>query len=277
MLTAFVGCAGVGKNTIIKELIARYPDQYEIFPTLTTRAMRPGEREGDPYHYVSKEEFCRLIDEGEIYEWQQIHDGNYYGGSRQVLRKHLAGGKSLIKDIDVLGAQAYKEKLSDITKILSLFLYVEDLNQLLERMRTRGDTEENIQIRARRFPMEMASSVDCDYMVSNEQIADTTDAVNCLLHNENALGGIYRPSEKAGIPDERTISAQQEKIRKGDRLPPVELRFNGSELLIVDGADRYLAALREKAFVQKKIRQLTDETLRPIRMDSKDFIKIAGK
>ena len=80
MLTAFVGCAGVGKNTIIKELIARYPDKYEIFPTLTTRPMRPGEREGDPYHYVSKETFCRPIEEGEIYEWQQIHDGNYYGG-----------------------------------------------------------------------------------------------------------------------------------------------------------------------------------------------------
>ena len=276
MLTAFVGCAGVGKNTIIKELIARYPDKYEIFPTLTTRPKRPGEREGDPYHYVSKETFRRLIDEGEIYEWQQIHDGNYYGGSRQVLRKHLEGGKSLIKDIDVLGAKTYKEKLGDITKILSLFLYVEDLNQLLERMRGRGDSEENIQIRAQRFPMEMASSVDCDYMVSNERVQDTADAVDCLLRNEELFGGVYRPCTELGLPEEEAVDALRERIRAGERLEPVELRFNGSELLITEGADRYLAAKLENAFIQKKIRYLTDETLLPVPLTAEAFTAHGG-
>lgn len=267
MLTAFVGCAGVGKNTIIRQLISAYPDRYEIFPTLTTRPMREGEVEGNPYHFVTKERFRQLIDEGEIYEWQIIHDGNYYGGSREVLRKHLAGGKSLIKDIDVLGANTYKQKLSDITKILSLFLYVDDLNVLLDRMRGRGDTEENIRIRAERFSMEMQASKDCDYMVSNDVIKDTTDEVDCLLRNEEELGGVYRPAAKEGIPSEEAIARAMNSFSTGEAPHAVELGFNGKELLIIDGADRYVAAKRNGAFIQKKIRSLTDASLAAADMD----------
>ncbi len=275
MLTAFVGCAGVGKNTIIKELIGRYPEVYEIFPTLTTRAMRPGEVEGNPYHYVSKEEFRRLIDEGEIYEWQMIHDGNYYGGSRQVLRKHLAGGKQLIKDIDVLGARTYKEKLGDITKILSVFLYVEDLNELLERMRGRGDSEADIKKRAERFPMEMAESVDCDYLVNNEDVGDTTDAVNCLLRNEETLNGLYRPC--AGqLPSLQDIEDAAKRLELGN-AQPVELCFNGSELLITRGASDYIAARRKKAFVQKKIRCRTDRSLKPCEIDLQKWEELLAR
>ncbi len=262
MLTAFVGCAGVGKNTIIKELIGLYPDKYEIFPTLTTRPMREGEVEGNPYHFVTKERFRALLDAGEIYEWQIIHDGNYYGGSREVLRKHLAGGKSLIKDIDVLGANTYKQKLGDITKILSLFLYVDDLNVLLERMRARGDREEDIKIRAERFSMEMEASRDCDYMVSNDVIRDTTDEVNCLLQNEEQLGGLYLPGREEGIPSEKMIAAETEMIASGCQIEAVELGFNGEELVIIEGAARYAAARRTKTFIQKKIKTLTDPSLK---------------
>ncbi len=276
MLTAFVGCAGVGKNTIIKELIAAYPQKYEIFPTLTTRAMREGEVEGNPYHFVTKERFRELIDKGEIYEWQIIHDGNYYGGSREVLRRHLLGGKSLIKDIDVLGANTYKQKLSDITKILSLFLYVDDLNVLLDRMRSRGDSEENIRIRAGRFEMEMAASIDCDYMVSNDVIRDTTDEVHCILSNEESLNGLYRPALAAGLPGEDEVAAAEKALDRGERLQSVELGFNGSELLIIEGAARYAAAGRRGAFIQKKIRTLTNPALEPTDMSLAQWEKFVS-
>ena len=263
MLAAFVGCAGVGKNTIIKELINLYPDLYAIFPTLTTRAMRPGEVEGNPYHFVTKERFLELLNEGEIYEWQQIHDGNYYGGSRQVLRKHLASGKTLIKDIDVLGAETYKQKLGDITKILSVFLYVDDLNVLLERMRSRGDDEENIKVRAGRFQMEMESSVNSDYMVSNDVIRDTADEIHCLLTNENEKGGLYRPVQGAHVPTKDEIAFEEELLLNGKAPAPVELVFNGSELMIKSSAARYAAAKRRGAFIQKVVRTLTDASLKP--------------
>ncbi len=260
MLAAFVGCAGVGKNTVIGRLIAAYPERYEIFPTLTTREMRPGEREGDPYHYVTKEQFEALIREGEIYEYEIIHNGNYYGGSKKVLREHLKSGRTLIKDIDVLGARTYKTKLSGITRILSVFLYVEDMNTLLDRMRARGDSEENIQKRAERFPLEMDLSSDSEYMVNNDRLEDTTAAVNCLLENEVRLGGVYRPCKDCRVPSEAEISASAGNEGKAEA---VELVFNGRELLIADGAARYVSAMRSGAFIQKKIKRLTDTSLKP--------------
>ena len=246
MLCAFVGCAGVGKNTIIRELIKQYPDKYGIFPTLTTRKMREGEKEGDPYHFVTREQFEALLQAGEIYEYQQIHDGSYYGGSRQVLKKHLESGKILIKDIDVLGAETYKRELSSITKIMSLFLCVDDVNTLLERMRGRGDTEESIQQRAKRFPMEMEMSKTCDYLVANEDIQLTTRMVDLLLTKE-ALNEDYELAGSCTVPSEREI------LECADKEGYVKLCYNGSELLIADGADGYASSKRNGTFIQKRV------------------------
>ena len=251
MLCAFVGCAGVGKNTIIRELIKQYPDKYGIFPTLTTRKMREGEKEGDPYHFVTREQFEKLLEEGEIYEYQQIHDGSYYGGSKQVLKKHLESGKILIKDIDVLGAETYKRELSGITKIMSLFLCVDDVNTLLERMRGRGDTEESIQQRAKRFPMEMEMSKTCDYLVANEDIQLTTKMVDLLLTNE-ANSETYELAASCAVPSEKEIAEYADKEGR------VELCCNGEALLITEGAAGYARSKRNGSFIQKHVASQPD-------------------
>ena len=251
MLCAFVGCAGVGKNTIIRELIKQFPEKYGIFPTLTTRKMREGEKEGDPYHFVTREQFEALLDAGEIYEYQQIHDGSYYGGSRQVLKKHLESGKILIKDIDVLGAETYKRELGSITKIISLFLCVDDVNTLLERMRGRGDTEESIQQRAKRFPMEMEMSRTCDYLVANEDIQLTARIVDLLLTNE-AMNENYMLSSGCAVPSEEDI------LGCADKDCRVELCYNGKELLITEGAAGYARSKRNGSFIQKHVASQPD-------------------
>lgn len=261
MLATFVGCAGVGKNTVIQEIIKTHPDRYENFPTLTTREMRQGESQGNPYIFMSKEEFERLLDEGEIYEWQKIHNGQYYGGSRKVLREHLASGRTLVKDIDVLGAKTYKEKLSDITKILSVFLYVDSFETLIERMRGRGDEPDDIEARAGRFHMEMAESVDCDYMVNNIEVAASAAATECLLRCEEA-GETHYHCAAGCTADEEEIADQIERIKNGERLEGVILTYNGTELLITEGAARYEAAKRENAFIQKIIATLPDYDLK---------------
>lgn len=250
MLVTFVGCAGVGKNTIIDELIKSDPDYYGMFPTLTTREPREGEKEGERYHFVSPEEFKKRLAEGEIYEHEIIHSSNtYYGGSKKVLEKHLATGKTLIKDIDVLGARTYKQKLSGITRILSVFLYVEDLEILIERMRMRGDKEEDIMTRRKRFPMEMAMSSDSEYMVNNISITETAAAINAIIRNEDELGGWYRPAEGCEV--------------QGEDMDWAELTFNGNELLITAGAAAYAKAMREGRFIQKKVRTLTNCDIKP--------------
>lgn len=268
MLAAFVGCAGVGKNTIIDEIMKMNPDRYSMFPTLTTRAPREGEIEGERYHFVTREDFERRLAEGEIYEHEMIHGDYYYGGSKKVLQKHLATGKTLIKDIDVLGARTYKNKLKDVTRIISVFLYVEDLEILIDRMRRRGDKEEDIAQRRLRFPMEMASSGDSEYMVNNIVIKDTAEAVNCLLMTEVDRSGIYRISSKCAVPTEEEVMSSQDEA--------AELVYNGKELLIVKGAAAYVRSMREGTFLQKKIRSTTDETLQPADIgfdDWKEFCK----
>ena len=156
---------------------------------------------------MTREQFEALLDAGEIYEYQQIHDGSYYGGSRQVLKKHLESGKILIKDIDVLGAETYKREIGSITKIISLFLCVDDVNTLLERMRGRGDTEESIQQRAKR-------SSGC-VMPSEEDILGCADK-DCrvelcyngkeLLITEGAAG--YARSKRNGSFIQKHVASQ---------------------------------------------------------------------
>ena len=260
MLVTFVGCAGVGKNTIIDELIKRYPQKYRILPTLTTREMRKGETQGNPYYFVSKAEFLKLLDDGELYEHEFIHNSDYYGGSKRILRECVQEGKVLLKDIDVLGSATLKKKLSDQMRVMAIFLYVEDKNTLLERMRGRGNSEEEILNRSKRFDFEMERSYENEYMLNNVYIKDTADIAAYILEIE-AQNGIYRPSKSASEVDKSKLEQARNDIKNGKRLESVILTYNGLELLVTDGYERYLAAGEANAFIQKKIVSPTDTSI----------------
>lgn len=260
MLVTFVGCSGAGKNTIITDLLGEYPEEYGLLPTLTTRAIRPGESEGNPYYFVSKEEFLRQIDEGTIYEYQQIHEGEYYGGSRKVLAKALATGKTLLKDIDILGSATYKEKLSDQFKVLSLFLYVDE-EELIRRLHARGDKEESIQARVSRFPLEISLSGTSDYMVNNLS-REATGAIARALLTAEKKEIRYTLAADCPLPTAQEVEKAMAQARSETGLAPVEMGFNGRQILIVEGAERYAAALKSGAFVQKKFSSLPDEGLK---------------
>ncbi len=251
MLVAFVGCAGVGKNTIINDLLERYPDEYDILQTLTTRGMRDNESQGNPYYFVSPEEFQAQIDDGRIYEYERIHN-HMYGGSREVLAKKRAEGKTLIKDIDILGANKLKQSLKDDIRVLSVFLYVDNKEELLNRLRHRGDAEEDIELRSRRFDMEMALSISADYLINNNDRELSGKTIDAIIRAENS-GAIYMPAEGCQIPSKEAVDALAAEAQSGASLARVEVGFTGSELVILEGADRYLAAVRTGAFVQKRI------------------------
>ncbi len=255
MLVAFVGCSGVGKNTIIKDLLSKHSDEYDILQTLTTRAMRAGESQGDPYYFVSPEEFQAQIDDGRMYEHERIH-GSLYGGSRDVLDKKRAEGKTLLKDIDILGANKLKQSLKNDIRVLSVFLYVEDSEVLIKRLRDRGDAEDDIVVRQRRFDMEMALSISADYLINNNNRELTAKAVDAIIRAETS-GAIYMPAYGCQIPSEESVDALSAEARSGASLARVEAGFTGSEIVILEGADRYLAAMRTGAFVQKRISNLS--------------------
>ena len=99
MLVILSGVAGAGKDTIKKELIKRM-DNVESLPSYTSRPMREGDVEGGTYHFVSKEEFEKMIENKEFYEFD-IHHNHYYGTSRKLLNDKIKSGKIIVKDIDV--------------------------------------------------------------------------------------------------------------------------------------------------------------------------------
>ena len=151
MIVIFSGPSGAGKSTVIKELISS-ANEYALMPTVTTRSPRAGETEGDPYHFVSKAQFDEMIKRDEFYEYQGVHT-NYYGTSKSILKNSLATGKILLKDIDVLGTMALKDCLADVTDIFTIFLTI-DKQTLLERLKGRNETDEEIAVRLSRYEKE---------------------------------------------------------------------------------------------------------------------------
>ena len=96
MLVILSGVAGAGKDTIKKELIKRM-ENVESLPSFTSRPMREGDIEGQTYNFVSREEFEKMIENEEFYEYD-IHHDQYYGTSRKLLNDKMKSGKIIVKD-----------------------------------------------------------------------------------------------------------------------------------------------------------------------------------
>lgn len=177
MLIIVSGSAGVGKNTIINELLAEY-NNLTLMTTVSTRAMRPGEEQGRPYYFVTLEEFNAMVERGEMLETCPIH-GNMYGSSRKILEEKTAEGKVLIKDIDVEGTLNLKKLLPDV---VAIYLKPPSIDVLRERLIGRG--EKDIDLRLKRYEYEESMSVHYDYVLINDKMEDTLAALREILAKE---------------------------------------------------------------------------------------------
>ena len=119
MFIMLAGSSGVGKNTLINDLKPKN-SSVVLMPTLTTRAMRAGEVEGNPFYYLTKEEFEDKVKAGELFEHELIH-GNFYGSSKIIFNEYLKSGKILMKDIGVEGAINLSRILKPFTNTIRVF------------------------------------------------------------------------------------------------------------------------------------------------------------
>ena|SRR5215471_8257443 len=94
--------SGTGKDTVIYALKQQGMNFY-VVPSFTTRSPRPGESEGNPYQFVSQEIFERMVSQGELLEYANVH-GNWYGQPRKPIRENLSSGRDVLLKIDVKGA-----------------------------------------------------------------------------------------------------------------------------------------------------------------------------
>lgn len=166
-LFLIVGPSGSGKGTVITLLKERYPEF--VYPvSYTTREPRPGEKEGQVYHYISKQEFEQGIEQGRFLEWAQVHENNYYGTSREQILKALEAGKVVVREIDIQGFKSISAKLPK-ENLVSIFLQVTDLEDLKRRILGRGVLpEEELNRRMDSARKEIAESHLCDYRIDSK-------------------------------------------------------------------------------------------------------------
>ena len=183
MLIIMSGSAGVGKNTIINELLKEY-NNLTLMTTVSTRAMRPGEEQGRPYYFVTLDEFNAMVERGEMLETCPIH-GNMYGSSRKILEEKEKEGKVLIKDIDVEGTLNLKKILPDI---VTIYLKPKSIEVLRERLIGRG--EKDIDLRLKRYEYEEEMSKHYDYVLVNDKMEDTLEVLRKILKEETEKRGV---------------------------------------------------------------------------------------
>lgn len=168
LLFIVIGPPGSGKNTLMNYVLARTSNLTQI-ATVTTRPPRDYEQHGREHLFVDAAEFARMIAANELLEWQQIHRSRaLYGIPRRVVADAVQGGRDLIADIEVLGA-TYIRSLYPQNSVL-VFVMPPTIEALIERMRKRGDSEEEIAERLKRVPTEMAFAPLCDYTIVNDEM-----------------------------------------------------------------------------------------------------------
>lgn len=179
-LLVLSGASGVGKSTAITGMRKKYPNMF-FSVSATTRNMRDGDVDGVTYYFKSREEFLRMIDAGEFYEYAQYAD-NFYGTPKAPVEERLSRGEDVIMDIEVQGALQIKERCPDAVLI---FLVAKDFSVVESRLRGRGDTsEEDIKKRLQQAKWEYTQAHNYHYIVLSDTPERTVNDIDCILQAE---------------------------------------------------------------------------------------------
>jgi guanylate kinase len=174
------GPSGVGKGTLIAQLLRRLPD-LELSVSATTREPRPGEQDGRDYHFLRREEFDRRAEAGEFLEFA-TYSGNRYGTLRSEIDRRLAAGRSVVLEIEVQGARQVRAAMPESVQI---FIAPPEPAALRERLLARGkDSPEAIDARLAVAAQELAAQDEFAYRVVNDELDRATDELEQIVRAE---------------------------------------------------------------------------------------------
>ncbi len=173
--------SGAGKSSLISALLQDKPADMQVSVSHTTRDMRPGENNGEHYHFVSVEEFKALIEEGAFFEWAEVF-GNYYGTSRKVIEQTLEQGIDVFLDIDWQGAQQVKKLMPEA---IGIFILPPSRHELERRLTGRGqDSQEVIASRMAQCVSEMSHHNEYEFVIVNDNFATALTDLQAIIRSQ---------------------------------------------------------------------------------------------
>lgn len=184
-LTVLAGPTAVGKGTLTAWVREHHPEIW-ISVSATTRARRPGERDGVHYHFVSEEEFDRLVEGEELLEWAVVHRDARYGTPRRPVEEAVDNGRPALLEIDLQGARQVRERMPEA---LFVFLAPPSWEELVRRLVGRGT--EDADERERRLGTargELAAEEEFDVTIVNGRIHDAGLALVELMQSGASFG-----------------------------------------------------------------------------------------
>jgi guanylate kinase len=186
--------SGAGKSSIVNACLARDPNIC-LSISFTSRQPRPGERHAEHYHFVSADEFQRMVANGDFFEHALVH-GDWKGTARQSVEPQLARGKDVLLEIDWQGADQVRAKVPDA---VSVFILPPSRQALEQRMRARGqDSDEVIRRRLAAAREEMSHYEAFDYVIVNEHF-DTAVEEMCAIFIASRLRRDLQKERHAGL------------------------------------------------------------------------------
>ncbi len=184
------GPSGAGKGTLVSRLLDVIPDAW-VSVSATTRQPRPGESDGISYYFMDQSRFDELVSQGGFLEWATVH-GNSYGTLKSSVQEHMETGFQVILEIDVQGALQVRKAMPQAHLI---FIEPPSIEELERRLRGRGtETEEVIRKRMETAKVELASKMEYDVRVVNDDLIRATDELVAYIASfaDDTRGTIQR-------------------------------------------------------------------------------------
>lgn len=173
--------SGAGKSSLITALLADQPADMQVSVSHTTRQPRPGEINGQHYHFIAEDDFKQLIEQQAFFEWAQVF-GNYYGTSRHVIEHTLTQGVDVFLDIDWQGAQQIKAQMPEA---VGVFILPPSRAALSQRLTGRGqDSETIIAERMTKAVSEISHYHEYDFIVVNDDFDQALLDLRAIIRSQ---------------------------------------------------------------------------------------------
>lgn len=185
--------SGAGKTSLVRAVVEADAG-LQVSVSHTTRAPRPGEVDGEHYHFTTPAHFRELIAQERLLEHAEVH-GNYYGSARDQLEAAFAAGRDVILEIDWQGARQIRERFP---ACVGIFILPPSRDALLERLRNRGqDSDAVIARRIANARGEMAHATEFDYLVVNDRFEDALADLRAIIRAVRLSMRVQAPRQAA--------------------------------------------------------------------------------